>query len=179
MVIENYVRAWSGQTGMYALQLADKALEAAGAAKPIVKPTATLADIPYVKSFFVRYPSSGAQPIQDFYDNLNKVETTKNTFRTLQKAGDPNSITSYANTPEFRENMVGLSGFSTALSAQNKMIRYIYANPQIKPDEKRQQIDGIYHTMIQIATQGNKIYEAHKAAMAAHPYAQPAQDADE
>lgn len=157
MVVQNYVRAWSGGLGMYALQASDKALETLGIASPPPKPASSLADIPVIKAFVVRYPSANSQSIQDFYDNFEKNQTVHNTIAHLAKTGDFKALSSYQNTPEAKENAVNLMGMEKALSAQNKLIQNILANPQMRPDEKRQTIDGVYYQMIQIAQQGNQL----------------------
>lgn len=157
MVIQNYVRAWSGGMGQYALQISDKALEAAGVSSPPPRPASTLADLPIIKAFTVRFPSSSAQSIQDFYDNYEKSLTVFNTRQALAKQGDIRELSSYMGTPEAQENMINLQGMERALSAQNKIIRSIYANPEMNPDAKRQAIDGVYYQMIQIAQSGNQL----------------------
>lgn len=160
MIIQNYVRAWSGGMGQYALELSDKALHAAGVGNPAPAPASTLADLPIIRAFTVRFPSANAQSIQDFYDNFEKSQTVFNTRNALAKSGDFKALSSYMASPEAKENMVNLMGMETALSAQNKMIRNIMANPEMKPDEKRQTIDGLYYQMIQIAQSGNKVVQA-------------------
>lgn len=159
MVIQNYVRAWSGGLGQYALQISDKALETAGIVSTPPKPASTLADLPVIKAFVVRFPSSNAQSIQDFYENFEKNQTVHATITHLAKSGDFKALSSYMNTPEAKENVANLMGIEKALSTQNKMIQNIVANPKMKPDEKRQMIDGLYYQMIQIADSGNKMMD--------------------
>lgn len=153
MVIENYVRAWTGGMGTYALQLADKALQATGIASPPPKAEATLADMPIIKSFVVRYPSAQAQSIQDFYDNFQKSQTTFATMRDLAKTGQAKELQRYT---EMQSAMPRLSGIEQALSNQNRMIQVINRNPEMSPSDKRQLIDKVYLTMIQVARAGNE-----------------------
>ena len=63
IIIENYIRQWSGGLGMYTLQIADKALRSTGALPDPPKPDDTLADVPFIKGFIVRYPSASAQSL--------------------------------------------------------------------------------------------------------------------
>lgn len=168
MVLENYVRAWTGDTGLYALQLADKALEKAGVNPPTVKPAWALADIPYVKAFFTSYPSANAQPIQDFYDNLEKTNTAIATVRGMAKRpGGQTAANAYLTSYEGQENMMSMTGVGKAMGIQSKMVQAIYANPDMKPDEKRQQIDTIYGTMIQMAIEANKTLDNHRKQLEA------------
>jgi hypothetical protein len=46
-----------------------------------------------------------------------------------------------------------------ALSNQMKFIHMVAKNKDMKPDEKRQIIDGAYYTMIQVAGQGNQLFD--------------------
>src|SRR5690606_9254151 len=84
MVLENYIRSWSGSMGMYALQLADKGLIAAGVTDaPPERPTATLADIPFVKAFIVRYPNGGTKSIQAFQEKFEENKMVLDTIKAL------------------------------------------------------------------------------------------------
>lgn len=155
MVIQNYVRAWGGGMGQYAMQIADKGLEAAGIATPPPKPASTLADIPFIKAFVVRYPGESSQSIQNFYDNFQKSETEVATFQKLAKSGDMKAATDYRSSNEAQEHALNLQGIEKSLGVQNQLIQRINANPQMTPNDKRQLIDGIYHQMIQSAQMGN------------------------
>src|SRR5204863_8151537 len=72
IVIDNYIRGWTGTLGTYAVQIADAALRKAGVLPDPIQPARTLADIPAIRAFVVRYPSASAQSIQDFYDRYDK-----------------------------------------------------------------------------------------------------------
>jgi hypothetical protein len=53
ILIENYIRGWTGTLGVYAMNAADKALRMAGQLPDPPMPTNTLADIPVIKAFVV------------------------------------------------------------------------------------------------------------------------------
>jgi hypothetical protein len=55
LVIENYVRQWSGGLGMYALQIADAALRKTGVLPDPIRPASTLSDIPFQRRLRSRY----------------------------------------------------------------------------------------------------------------------------
>lgn len=150
-LIENYVRAWTGGLGMYALQLADKGLRDAGVLPDPVKPTPTLADIPIVKAFVIRYPAASDQKIQDFYTayKLNNAYVT--TINQKAAEGDPVALKLIE---AHSEKLDDLSGVKDALSTHSKLIRMIYKNPDVPADEKRQVIDTLYSNMIQLAEHG-------------------------
>lgn len=160
MIIENYIRAWTGETGMYALGIMDKALEATGVVPTPVKPASTLSDIPYIKQFFVRYPSSSAQSVQDFYDAYSKAQTRDATIAELKKSGDVRAMSDYIGSDEGQQAMVKLSGIAQTMSTQNKFIQWVYQDQKMTPNDKRQLIDGAYYQMIQASQYGNKLLHA-------------------
>lgn len=155
MVLQNYIRSWGGSLGQYAVQIADKALIAAGVAEDNVDPTSTLADIPFVKSFIVRYPQAGTNSVQDFYDNYDENQTILNTIKHLAKEGDFKNMEKEMVLQANQDNLVQLDGIREAISTQSKLVRQIYKNPEITADEKRQMIDGLYLMMTETAKQGN------------------------
>jgi hypothetical protein len=160
--VEHYARAWGGGMGMYALQLADKALEAAGYTNPLPKPTSTLADMPVVKAFEVRYPSMSSQSVQNFYDNLETTKTNFANIKHLAQTGDAKELQSYVGQQDHQENMVKLEGMAKGLGTMNQTLRTIQANPNMSPNDKRQLMDGLLYGMIQVAQMGNKIMKEMK-----------------
>lgn len=168
-VIENYIRAWSGNMGKYALSMADAALTKAGVVPDPVKPTATLADLPVVKAFAVRFPSATAQSIQDFQDRYQSQKKVIDTIRYLAKNGDVANAAKEMALAQSQDKLFNLDGIRESLSTQNKFVRMVYKNPDIKPDEKRQLIDGVYYSMIESAKAGNKMMdELEKSVKSAH-----------
>ncbi|MBS4046574.1 MAG: hypothetical protein KG075_09560 [Alphaproteobacteria bacterium] len=153
ILMENYLRAWTGGLGMYALQIADKGLREAGAVPDPVKPAATLADIPVVKAFVVRYPSASAQSIQDFYDRFEAKKTVWSTV--MAKAKDGDAVAAEQAAGYMPSALVQLDGIQDALSQHGQIIRLISNNPEIPAGEKRQLIDTLYFRMIEIAQSGN------------------------
>lgn len=156
ILIENYVRGWTGGLGMYAMQAADAALRKAGKLPDPVTPTPTLADIPFVKAFAVRYPSAGAQPIQDFYDGHEKAKRFFDTWMARAREGDSAAMARIeaAGGPQ---TFGRLDAIKDTLSEHSKLIRDIYKNPEVPADEKRQLIDGLYYAMIQLARSGREM----------------------
>ena len=153
ILIENYVRSWTGGMGMYLLQLADKGLREAKVLPDPVKPAWTLADIPIIRAFTARYPSASAQSIQDFYDDEAIARVKFNTAMELAKSGDPRAVSFIG---QHKADMVKLDGFVTALNLQSRLIRMLDKNPNQTPDEKRQIIDTLYYRMIEISRAGNQ-----------------------
>jgi hypothetical protein len=153
--IESLINNWTGTLGKYVLAAADKALIESGVMKDPVKPAPTLADIPFIKAFVVRNPSSGSEYIEDFYKTYEKAQKRLN---TINKLTDPNEIIKQIkilsnqgfNTEKSDEGIdkLTLAGEASVLQGYRQLIQLVYQNPDIPPDEKRQLIDTAYETMI-------------------------------
>lgn len=167
MIMENYVRQWTGGLGNYALQLGDAALRKAGLLPDPVQPTKTLAELPVIKAFMVRYPSASAESLAKFQEDYQKRKMNLDTVKMLATQGDINAVLvmSRLNPNE----LVTLDGVNKAISEHTQLIHMINkmdVEPGQKNDEKardamatqkRQLIDGAYNNMIEMARMGNKI----------------------
>lgn len=153
ILIENYVRSWTGGLGVYALQLADKGLRDAHVLPDPVKPLETLSDLPVIKAFVVRYPSASAQSIQDFYDDYYAAKRQYDTKMLLAKQGD---VDAFDRVQKIAPNAWDeAAGVRDTLTDHAQLIRLIYKNPDGTPEEKRQLIDTLYANMINMAKIGN------------------------
>lgn len=162
-VIDNYIQAWSGTLGKYAVQLADKGLVQANLTPDPVKPASTLADTPFIKAFVVRYPSASAQSIQDFYDKYEENRMVRDSAKFLTKQSNAEDMSrgqAMFQTAMFEGTLVTPEGIKETLSRGNKAIRDIMKTPTYSPKEKRQLIDGIYFGMINAARRGNELFDA-------------------
>ena len=161
VLIDNYLRSWTGGLGQHALNLVDAGLRKAHVVPDPILPAKTLADIPLVKAFVVRYPSASAESIQRFYDDYYTKEKVHNTFVAGAKSGDP-AMMNRAMT--FDQTAIGnrAGAIRDVLTQQGVIIRGIVKNPNIPAEEKRQLIDQTYFTMIQLAQEGRSILDAGK-----------------
>lgn len=157
-IIENFIRGWSGGLGLHILNIADKALTAAGLAPEPVAAASTLADIPVIKAFVVRHPSAGAEQVQRFYDRFEEYARNAETLDLLKREGDAKGLLREL-ARQHGVAGVDLSGIRDALSAVMKAIRLVNKNPDISPEEKRQLIDSMYFQMIGIAEMGNRLFD--------------------
>jgi hypothetical protein len=163
-VLDNYIQAWTGTLGKYAVQLADKVLTGSGLVDAPVKPAATLADIPIIKAFVTRWPQAKAQHIVDFQDRYREKEQVFSSIQELMKRGDMAKAQALFN--EFGpDGIVRLKGINDVLANQNLLIQKIM-RMDLPRDEKRQQIDGIYYGMIEISKQGNQLMDSLEKALA-------------
>jgi hypothetical protein len=152
--IENLVRGWTGGLGMHVMRISDSAFQKTGINPRRIDPTPTLSDNPFVRGFVVRYPSSGGEQVQQFYDNYEKATQAKATTKIL--------LGKELNVKGAQEvfsvmNMVKIEGIHKALTNSHRAVELIYANPSMLPDEKRKLIDTIYLQMRDMARAGNKV----------------------
>ncbi len=152
VVIDNYIQSWGGSLGKYALQTSDFLLRKSGVVPDIPKAADTVADIPFIKAFAVRYPQSGAKAIQDFYDQSKQSDMVLNSIEKKSKEGDVDGANRLI---QQYPDVMRTEGIKKGLSAQAQIIRNVNKDPTMSPDEKRQMIDGAYLQMIEIAKQGN------------------------
>jgi len=165
ILIENYIRSWTGGMGMYMVQAADLALRKAGQLPDPVTPTPTLADIPFVKAFAVRYPSAGTQSIQDFYDDHEKQKRFFDTWMARAKEGDTDAMRRIqdAGGPQM---FMRLDAIKQTLTEHSHLVRDIYKYPDMPGDEKRQLIDSLYFNMVQIGRAGRQMQRSTAEAAA-------------
>lgn len=155
MHVENYVRGWTGTLGTYALQLADKGINAAGYGKTAPQPSPTNADIPLLKAFSIRYPGANAASITAFYERYTEAQRVGATVESLKRQG---------NVSEAKELLEARGGptvkqVADAIAKQRKFIVSIYQHPTMPPADKRKLIDQTYLQMIETAKVGNKAFD--------------------
>jgi hypothetical protein len=147
--IESTINNWTGTLGRTFTTVLDKALINSGIIDDPIKPEETLSDIPIIRAFVVRNPSSGSEYITTFYDKYEKVNKIFNSIDTLQKAG---------NFEEANKLLTNLPAEATVLKSTyrlvqdlDKRVRDTYNSKFLSPNEKRQLIDEMYRNMIDIS----------------------------
>ena len=155
VVIDNYIRGWTGSIGVYVRDALDAGLRKAGVLPDPPQPVSTLADIPVIKAFVVRYPSATAQSIQDFYETYGKLKKEYDTIQHLVEEGDVKAAQKEAGLDP--NAFAQMDGISESLSEINKSIRLINKNPDVSPVEQRQLIDSMYGQMIELSRAGNEV----------------------
>lgn len=168
IVIDNYIRGWSGTLGGYAVQIADAALQKAGILRTHIEPTKTLAEMPVIKAFMIREPSASAQSIQDFYDHHDRALKQLATIRHEAMLGHTDAV-----LKEMQVNPVMLEKLESVrqgLANANRMIQLVQENPEFTPDEKRQIIDSAYGQMILMARTGNTMIQQLKKVFGQSTY---------
>lgn len=155
VLIEQYVRMWTGGMGYYVLQAADALLRKSGVLPDPVKPADTLADIPFVKAFVVRYPSAGAAPVQEFFERFATHEKVWKTIQQQQKEGNVAEVE--ALMARYEQELPRLTSFRQALVEHSQAVRMIAKDPGLSADEKAQLIDTLLMRRIEIAEEGVRI----------------------
>lgn len=155
MIVDNYIRDWSGTMGHYAVQVMDAALHAAGVGNLTVKPAYTLNDIPFIKEFVVRYPSAKSQNIQDFYNSYESSTRVLATIKLNASRGDFAAARKLMDVNPGWETK--LTGISTTIANGNKFIQQVNEDPHMNKNEKRQLITTTYYEIMHAADMGNEI----------------------
>jgi len=156
ILIENYVRGWTGTLGNYIMQAADAGLRKANVLPDPPKPTSTLADIPIIRAFVVRYPSATTESVQEFQDEYAKAKSLFTTYEAMAKDGNVAAMEHIRSMTDDMTLFGQLDGMHETVSNLNQVVRDIYKNPSMPPDEKRQLIDQLYFGMVQVSREGMK-----------------------
>ncbi len=157
VVLENYVRQWTGGGGMYLLNLASSVTPQSAYQKydikeEIVKPAWQVGDIPFVKRFVARFPSAGAQPLRnfgDYYEKYKQLETDSNIERSRWNYEG----FTYLKQQQMDE-FAPIKGINEAIKNQSALIHIINKRDDLNATEKRQLIDATYFQMIGLAQKG-------------------------
>ena len=150
IIIDNFIRQWTGTIGRYLVQLSDKALIESGMIKDPILPTQPLSKMPVIRAFTAQYPDANSQYITDFYEEYNKISKIVNEIDALEKEGK------ILESEELRKSIKGknrlqLIPYADAIKDLNFIIRNIYNNKKYTADEKRDLIDAHYLVMIKTA----------------------------
>ena len=158
--VDNYLKAWTGGLGTYILNILDYAFTKAGISKPPVKPWSdtwqkNLADIPIIKAFVVRHPSASASYVQKFWKLYRPIKQKHDTYEYLMRQNKVNEALKVWNSID--PALLYLIDMAAPIRELGDVINMIWKLDDIKPNEKRQLIDGFYFNMIDIAKQALKV----------------------
>lgn len=163
IVLENYIRSWSGSLGNYALQVADQLLIKSGTIKDPIKPDYSISDIPFIKAFVTRYPSAQSGSITSFEDSYIEAKASWDSFNHAKAVGRTDDLQKILDEHQANiEAFKVMEPIQKALATHRKMINFIYNNADMTREEKKQQIDGLYYGMIEMAKEGNAALDIQK-----------------
>ena len=158
--VENYIRAWTGGLGMYMLDILDYSFKQIGVTNPPIQPWSdnwvqNLADIPIIKAFVVRHPSSTAEPINKFWKLYKPIAREVETFEKLM--ADNNIEEAMKVWNRIDPELLYLIELAKPLKEMGDIVQLIYQNDGISPNDKRQLIDQFYGDMLGIAKEALRI----------------------
>ena len=84
IVIDNYIRGWTGGLGNYFMMALDKALIETGIIDDPIRPTDSLTKIPGLRAFNLRDPSMQSEFITDI-KNINQLLKNLKKMEILRK----------------------------------------------------------------------------------------------
>lgn len=148
--MENVVRGWTGGVGNYIMEMVDLAARKAGIVPDPVRPADTLADIPFVRAFIARHPSSTSSSVQKWYEESAKRMQYLKSYSIAGKNFDEESMEDLAKYQVYK----ALNPIQNAMNQVTRQIRTVYKLPDMSADDKRQTIDSLYLVKIQLAKQG-------------------------
>lgn len=136
----------TGGAGRAIIGAPDPLLRPEGAPEP---PAGTMADIPGVRAFALRWPTGQAQSIQGFYDRLNELETKKETAK-YGKRYPGTTAGALKLTPQEGQELLRLKMSRKQMGNLSQKIRKVSASTA-SPEIKREKIDKYMLQMLNIA----------------------------
>lgn len=165
LVVDTFIRDWTGPTGVMIVGLVDKALHAARVGNTSPEPYSALTENPYINGFVYRYPNARTQDVEEFYKRYSIGSAAVLSFRKSLKAGDDKLAQEIKE--KYGPQMIRLNTFNESLSSMHKTIQAITLGAgdfkDMGPIEKRQAIDTIYYEMWQTAKTGNQLMDEFEA----------------
>ena len=138
-----------------------EALIKSGAVPDPVRPTMTLEETPFLRSFLVRYPTGRLQSVEQFWDRFKRLDQFEKTFKLKTKNLEADKAIALMDDPRaelfFAVGPV-MKSTKQSISDAQALVRSIYRNPDYSPDEKRQIIDSQYFMMAEMAKMANELY---------------------
>jgi len=158
IVIDNYIRGWTGGLGNYFMMALDKALIETGIIDDPIRPTDSLTKIPGLRAFNLRDPSMQSEFITDFYEEYKKYKKYKPTIEKLKKDGDFKEAAKLSKRKKLIDkNIAVLERYKTIIDQHNEYVRKAFNMKNVDPDQKQQIIDDMVFMSIKMAQEALKI----------------------
>jgi len=141
IMIEHILETFTGTGGKEIMRIMDAVVKDN-------KPPSDWANTPFFGSFFLRHPGINAQPINDFYDELDKFRNLKGDVDQARKRGDRAAVR--AAREQLREE-VNLTRTAEAMQKMRAIAYKIMDKKSMTPDDKRQAIDNLATKMIALS----------------------------
>ena len=156
--IDNAIRSITGPIGRAFTQGIDKILLESGTIEDPILPEKRLTEQFFFKVFAARDPDRNAEPIQDFYDEFNKIRKRQAAVKKFQDAGQLD----LARQEELKlpPNYIDLEIAYNAIRLKEESIRKIFNTKDgYSPEEKAFYIRKLTDQMIDEAISGLKRFE--------------------
>lgn len=154
IMIEDFVRNWSGTLGMDALKALNVPFHTTG------RPW-ELTDIPFIQSFLIRNPGMSAEPIHEFYqarDQFKQAVADRSlALRRARMGAGGQEVEDYASASAIPT--ASIDRMAAAIRMQQAVLEAVNNDPKMTTAEKRQYADTLYSNMILVAKAGLQVME--------------------
>jgi F0F1-type ATP synthase delta subunit len=138
--LEYLVSGYFGTVGMWGLSVADAVVRAAED-KP-VRPAHRLDDLPMIRAFYAEDPPKATVFESDVYKMRREVEAIVKEARALAKSQETAKAKALMKEEAPKIKAYGeVVGGAKSLTALNKQISQVYADPKMDADQKRAKVD--------------------------------------
>ena len=155
--IDHIIRSWTGQAGVTVVKAIDKILEASGTyERP--QQVHSIEDMPFFKSFMVKYPNIGAKSITEFNNKAKALQQRYNSVLAGAKSLDPHAR-------EIAQSILAsqpVANFTKAFTAFSRIMQVINAldySPDIDPQTRQYQKEKLLLQLTALARGGLAIIE--------------------
>jgi len=156
--IDSIIQNWTGTLGQYAVQASDYSLRKFGLIDAPEPPSTTLEDLPVIKAFMVRAAKGSSSYVEKFYTKSRQSAAYNELLNKLKKEGNVEAINKLISRTS--PKILLFTEPLKAMSQIRKVIRNTYNDKSMSAVEKRQLIDQMYETMIDLSKDTLEQYDA-------------------
>lgn len=150
--IENLIYGYTAGLGRLTTEGIDSLIKEFKIVDAPPDPSMTASDIPGLRGFTQRFPSANTRSIERFYDKYSRAKQEFESQREL--AGKRGKSSLGAPDTTHPTDLKGMEAKANTLSAYRKMAKVIHEGKGISPEAKRDALDRIYMSMINVARDG-------------------------
>ena len=147
-VIDHFVYGHLAGLGRLAVSGVDVGLERAGLTEGIPKPEGTWSDVPILRAFVARNPSTQSESMENFYEERKRANTVSKTIKRLLKDGKFEEAKKYSKkNREVIKNHKYLESVASQLGKYRKVMDRVRQSRTLTPQQKRQKLDRVMTDM--------------------------------
>ncbi len=140
LILDNFVRQWTGGLGAHIVNLMDASLRKSGVLPDPPRPETDVTERPFIKAFFLRHPRAGQGRVNEFFRRSKLAERALNSIKGLAGRGDIGEAERLLDLYDENE-LVNLVGYRSAISSLGRAANMAAVDPEITPEEKNQLIE--------------------------------------